>query len=57
MCAALHIWPRDDFMLIGLPNADKSFTCTLFMPFADLEPIKSEGEAVEPFKWLSILIY
>lgn len=25
---ALHIWPRDDFMLIALPNADKSFTCT-----------------------------
>jgi kynurenine 3-monooxygenase len=29
---ALHIWPRDDFMLIALPNADKSFTCTLFIP-------------------------
>merc|ERR1719261_944755 len=22
---ALHIWPRQDFMLIALPNADKSF--------------------------------
>lgn len=29
---ALHIWPRDDFMLIGLPNPDASFTVTLFMP-------------------------
>jgi len=28
----LHIWPRDEFMLIALPNTDKSFTCTLFMP-------------------------
>ncbi len=27
----LHIWPRNDFMMIALPNADKSFTCTLFM--------------------------
>jgi kynurenine 3-monooxygenase len=27
----LHIWPRGDFMLIALPNADKSFTLTLFM--------------------------
>jgi len=27
----LHIWPRSDFMLIGLPNADKTFTLTLFM--------------------------
>ncbi|MFC4870369.1 FAD-dependent oxidoreductase [Negadavirga shengliensis] len=30
---ALHIWPRGRFMLIALPNLDKSFTCTLFLPF------------------------
>ncbi len=30
---ALHIWPRKSFMLIALPNPDKSFTCTLFLPF------------------------
>lgn len=30
---ALHIWPRGNFMLIALPNPDKSFTCTLFLPF------------------------
>jgi kynurenine 3-monooxygenase len=29
---SLHIWPRGEFMLIALPNTDKSFTCTLFMP-------------------------
>ncbi|MEZ5472627.1 MAG: NAD(P)/FAD-dependent oxidoreductase [Marinicella sp.] len=29
---ALHIWPRNDFMLIGLPNPDATFTVTLFMP-------------------------
>jgi kynurenine 3-monooxygenase len=29
----LHIWPRGNFMLIALPNSDKSFTCTLFFPF------------------------
>ena len=28
----LHIWPRGSFMMIGLPNQDKSFTVTLFMP-------------------------
>jgi kynurenine 3-monooxygenase len=28
----LHIWPRGRFMLIGLPNEDGSYTCTLFMP-------------------------
>jgi kynurenine 3-monooxygenase len=41
---ALHIWPRHGFMLIALPNADASFTATLFLPregavsFAALEP-------------------
>lgn len=30
---ALHIWPRGNFMMIALPNLDKSFTCTLFFPF------------------------
>jgi len=30
---ALHIWPRGDYMLIALPNADGSFTCTLFFPY------------------------
>ncbi len=30
---ALHIWPRKDYMLIALPNLDKTFTCTLFFPF------------------------
>ena len=29
---ALHIWPRGQFMMIALPNLDKSFTVTLFMP-------------------------
>ena len=29
----LHIWPRGNFMLMALPNPDKTFTCTLFGPF------------------------
>ena len=29
----LHIWPRGQFMLIALPNPDKSFTATLFAPW------------------------
>jgi len=28
----LHIWPRGGFMLIALPNLDRSFTATLFLP-------------------------
>lgn len=30
---ALHIWPRQSYMMIALPNTDGSFTCTLFFPF------------------------
>jgi kynurenine 3-monooxygenase len=30
---ALHIWPRKQYMLIALPNANGSFTCTLFLDF------------------------
>ena len=28
----LHIWPRNEHMLIALANPDKSFTLTLFLP-------------------------
>jgi len=30
----LHIWPRGGYMLIALPNTDRSFTATLFLPHA-----------------------
>ncbi len=30
---ALHIWPRQSFMVIALPNLDGSFTVTLFLAF------------------------
>ncbi|KAJ7740693.1 hypothetical protein DFH07DRAFT_838794 [Mycena maculata] len=40
----LHIWPRHSFMFIALPNKDKSFTCTLFAPTAELDPLV-DGEA------------
>jgi kynurenine 3-monooxygenase len=30
---AIHIWPRGDYMLIGFPNLDRSFTLALHMPF------------------------
>ncbi len=43
---ALHIWPRKDYMLIALPNLDKSFTCTLFFPFeARPDDLVGRGEA------------
>ena len=48
---ALHIWPRKDFMLIALPNADGSFTCTLFLNASgdpSFEALR-ERSAVEAF--------
>ncbi len=30
---ALHIWPRGGYMMIALPNQDRSFTCTLFLAY------------------------
>ena len=29
---ALHIWPRGGYMSIALPNSEKTFTVTLFLP-------------------------
>ncbi len=37
----LHIWPRGGFMLIALPNLDRSFTVTLFWPPNEMELLGS----------------
>ncbi|XP_053731235.1 kynurenine 3-monooxygenase [Synchiropus splendidus] len=46
----LHIWPRNTFMMIALPNLDKTFTCTLFMPFDDFEKITTGDEVMDFFQ-------
>ncbi|PVU90822.1 hypothetical protein BB559_004413 [Furculomyces boomerangus] len=46
----LHIWPRKTFMLIALPNLDKSFTCTLFMPWSKFNSIKTEEDLFKFFE-------
>jgi kynurenine 3-monooxygenase len=38
---ALHIWPRESFMMIALPNPDGSFTGTLFLSFDQFGSIKN----------------
>ena len=35
---ALHIWPRGHYMCIALPNDERTFTVTLFMPHAGPYP-------------------
>lgn len=50
---ALHIWPRGQYMLIALPNLDKSFTCTLFFPFEgsySFASLKTAEEVTDFFK-------
>ena len=44
----LHIWARETFMMIALPNCqDHSFVVTLFMPFANFEEIKTEDDLMK----------
>ncbi|MDX2135821.1 MAG: NAD(P)/FAD-dependent oxidoreductase [Saprospiraceae bacterium] len=50
---ALHIWPRGNFMLIALPNADGTFTCTLFLPFegaVSFERLQTDEDITAFFK-------
>ena len=50
---SLHIWPRGNFMLMGLSNLDGSFTCTLFMPFEgenSFDKIKTETDLAQFFE-------
>jgi len=50
--AALHIWPRGNHMVIALPNADGSFTCTLFLPFegeVSFENLKNDADVLAFF--------
>uniref|UniRef100_A0A667YZ37 Kynurenine 3-monooxygenase n=1 Tax=Myripristis murdjan TaxID=586833 RepID=A0A667YZ37_9TELE len=46
----LHIWPRNTFMMIALPNMDRTFTLTLFMPFDDFEKITMGDELMSFFQ-------
>ncbi len=46
---ALHIWPRNKFMLIALPNPDKTFTATLFLDYegaVSFSALQTEAEVI-----------
>lgn len=43
----IHMWPRGNYMLLGFPNLDGSFTCSLHLPFEgplSFESIRSEDD-------------
>ncbi|XP_076464789.1 kynurenine 3-monooxygenase-like [Babylonia areolata] len=46
----VHIWPRNDFMMIALPNRDRSYTTTLFMPFDKFSSIRTEDQLLDFFR-------
>ena len=49
----LHIWPRGGFMMIALPNTDRSFTCTCFWPFTGpngFDAVGADDEILSFFK-------
>uniref|UniRef100_A0A2K6MHH9 Kynurenine 3-monooxygenase n=1 Tax=Rhinopithecus bieti TaxID=61621 RepID=A0A2K6MHH9_RHIBE len=46
----LHIWPRNTFMMIALPNMSKSFTCTLFMPFDEYDKLVTSNDVIDFFQ-------
>lgn len=46
----LHIWPRNSFMMIALPNQDKSFTVTLSMPFEVFAQIQNKEQLLDFFR-------
>lgn len=50
---ALHIWPRGNYMMIALPNADGSYTCTLFWPLkgaVSFEAIETGSQIEDLFR-------
>lgn len=44
---ALHIWPRGNYMCIALPNAEGSYTVTLFLPNEGEPSIASVANAAQ----------
>lgn len=47
---SLHIWPRGNHMLMGLPNRDGSFTMTLYLPKPWFEDFKRPEAFHEYFR-------
>jgi kynurenine 3-monooxygenase len=46
----LHIWPRNEFMMIALPNLDKSFTVTLYMPYTFFDGLNTKEDVSSFFE-------
>ncbi len=50
--SCVHVWPRRDYILVGLPSHGGKFTCNLFLPAEgelSLKTIKNKEEVLELF--------
>ncbi|KAI0473393.1 hypothetical protein GGR56DRAFT_529666 [Xylariaceae sp. FL0804] len=45
----LHIWPGKQFMFIGIPSTDGSFTCTLFLPSSEITELEADPSKLPAF--------
>ena len=50
---ALHVWPRGGHMLIALPNTDRSFTATLFLPAHGADSFESLSSPPAARAWFA----
>ena len=46
----LHIWPRNEFMMIALPNQDHSFTVSLFMSHDKFKSLATKDDLITFFE-------
>ena len=46
----LHIWPRNEFMMIALPNQDHSFTVSLFMSHDKFKSLTTKDDLITFFE-------
>lgn len=46
----LHVWARNEYMMIALPNQECTFTGTLIMPFKIFNSLKTQEDVLRFFK-------
>ncbi|XP_068081330.1 kynurenine 3-monooxygenase [Anabrus simplex] len=47
----LHIWPRGSFMMIAMPNQDRTWTVTLFMPLNEFQLLRKSEQLLNFFQF------
>lgn len=45
----LHLWPRGEYVMVAMPNQDRSWTVTLFLPFVTFDRLNCSENLLEFF--------